>query len=349
MKLDIKKLGFAELEISGEIEADAFGKFWGEAVKQIGETTELAGFRPGKAPEKILIEKVGEGEILERAAQLALEETWPVILEENKIEALGRPEIVITKLARGNPLGFKIKTATLPEVKLADYNKIAKEIMSRPTEEITVEEQEVERALEYLRKSRAQDPARGGADGVSPELPDEFAKGLGNFENLEALKKNLSENIKLEKEIKLREKKRTELLDAIAAASQMEIPALLVEAEKQKMFSELKGSLSEMGLAWEHYLNHIKKTPEDLSKEWTGQAQKRVRYGLALREISRTEKIEVREDELEKETQYFLSRYLPEERAKLDLGRIRDYAYGIVRNEKVFELLENRAAGEFKG
>lgn len=96
-----------------------------------------------------------------------------------------------------------------------------------------------------------------------------------------------------------------------------------------------------MGLSWEHYLDHIKKTQEDLAKEWTPEAEKRVRYGLTLREIARTEKIEVAEAELEKETEYFLSRYLPEERAKLDLKRIKDYAYGIVRNEKVFKLLEN--------
>ncbi|MDP3785257.1 MAG: hypothetical protein Q8R12_04305, partial [bacterium] len=202
-------------------------------------------------------------------------------------------------------------------------------------------EKEIEGALEYLRKSRARDPAVGGAGGELPELNDEFAKSLGSFENLEALKKNMRENIKLEKTIKAREKKRMEFLDLVAASSQIEIPLILVEAEKEKMFSELKGSLADMGLAFEHYLDHIKKTKEDLAKEWTPEAEKRVRYGLTLREIARMEKIEVAEAELEKETEYFLSRYLPEERAKLDLKRIKDYAYGIVRNEKVFKLLEN--------
>ncbi len=345
MNIEVKKLSGSEVEISGEIPAEEFEKSWDEALKQIGEKTRLDGFRPGKAPEKVLIEKVGEGEILETAAELCLKKTWPKIVAENKIEALGQPEIVITKLARQNPLGFKIKTAVLPEVKLADYKKIAGEVMSGPGEEITVAEKEIEGALEYLRKSRAKTPAGGGSSsgggGELPELNDEFAKSLGSFENLEALKKNMRENIKLEKTIKAREKKRMELLDLVAASSQIEVPAILVEAEKEKMFSELKGSLDGMGLSWEHYLDHIKKTQEDLAKEWTGEAEKRVRYGLTLREIARTEKIEVAEAELEKETEYFLSRYLPEERAKLDLKRIKDYAYGIVRNEKVFKLLEN--------
>ncbi|MDP3784883.1 MAG: trigger factor family protein, partial [bacterium] len=188
-QVEIKKLASSELEISGEVPAEEFQKSWEEALKQIGEKARLDGFRPGKAPEKILIEKVGEGEILEKAAELCLKETWPKIVTENKIEALGPPEIVITKLARKNPLGFKIKTAILPEVKLADYKKIAGEVMSGPAEEITVAEKEIEGALEYLRKSRAKDPAALGAGGAPSELPelnDEFAKNLGSFENLEA-------------------------------------------------------------------------------------------------------------------------------------------------------------------
>ena len=57
---------------------------------------------------------------------MALSEYYPKILEENKIDAISRPEISITKLARKNPLGFKIKTATMPEMKLPDYKQIAK-------------------------------------------------------------------------------------------------------------------------------------------------------------------------------------------------------------------------------
>ena len=47
-----------------------------------------------------------------------------------KIDAISSPQISITKLARKNPLGFKIKTAILPEIKLPEYKNIAKEIIS---------------------------------------------------------------------------------------------------------------------------------------------------------------------------------------------------------------------------
>ena len=174
------------------------------------------------------------------------------------------------------------------------------------------------------------DPAVGGTGGGLPELNDEFAKSLGNFENLDGLKKTLGANIKLEKTIKLREKKRMEMLDRIASASEISLPPVLVETEKEKMLAELKKNLAGLGLEWGHYLGHIKKTEEELGAEWKNEAEQRVRRGLVLREIARVEKIEVSEEELGREAG-----------GGLDQKGNRDYAYGMVRNEKVFKILEN--------
>lgn len=339
MQIEIKKLSGTEIEISGELPSADFDNFWTEAVEKVSARTDLDGFRPGKIPENILIQKVGESEILEEAAQLALESLWPKILTEKNMEPLGHPEIVITKLARGNPLGFKIKTVVLPEVKLPDYRGIATGILSRTDSEITVGEKEIADALEYLRKARAKDAAAGGEQ-IAPELNDDFAKSLGNFKNLEALKDNLRENIKIEKTIKQSEKKRMEVLDTVSREAGMEVPPVLIDFEKQKMISELKENLTGIGLTWEHYLDHIKKTEEDLKSEWGTEAEKRVRYGLTLREIAKAEKIQVDNDELEREVTLLMSRVPPEEASNLDPQKLKDYAYGIIRNEKVFKILE---------
>ena len=126
MNRKITKLPKSEVEIEGEIEGEIFETYFARALKKLGGDLEIPGFRKGKAPENILLANLGEMKILEEMAALAFGEHYPKILEENKIEAIGRPEISITKLARKNPLGFKIKTAVLPEVKLPDYKKIAK-------------------------------------------------------------------------------------------------------------------------------------------------------------------------------------------------------------------------------
>ena len=126
MRVKVNKLPKSEVEVEGELEGEIFESYFAPALKKLGDNLEVPGFRNGKAPENILLANLGEMKILEEMAALAFGEHYPKILEENKIEAIGRPEISITKLARKNPLGFKIKTAVLPEVKLPDYKKIAK-------------------------------------------------------------------------------------------------------------------------------------------------------------------------------------------------------------------------------
>ena len=130
MKLTVKKLPKSEIEIEGELDSVVFESYFSKALKMLGENLKLDGFRKGKIPENVLLSNIPEAQILGEMAEMALGEYYPKILEENKIDAISRPEISITKLARKNPLGFKIKTAVLPIIKLPDYKNSAKKIIS---------------------------------------------------------------------------------------------------------------------------------------------------------------------------------------------------------------------------
>ena len=138
MKLEIKKLPQSEIEIFCELDPTEWGKFLDEAVRELSREVKIEGFRPGMAPKEMLEQKVGQGKILEAAADLAVRRTYIKIIEEHKIEVIGRPEIQILKVAMGNPFEFKIKTAVLPEVKLADYKKIAQAEKPKNREQIKV-------------------------------------------------------------------------------------------------------------------------------------------------------------------------------------------------------------------
>ena len=160
----IKKLPKSEVEIEGEIDADVLESYYSKALKKIGENVELDGFRKGKVPENILISKIPEAQILEEMAEMALMEHYPKIIEDlpaqagEKIDPISRPEIGITKLARKNPLGFKIKTAVMPEMELPEYKKIAKETTEGITDEeknTDVTDEEMENTIMDIRKSRA--------------------------------------------------------------------------------------------------------------------------------------------------------------------------------------------------
>lgn len=349
MLIEIKNLPESEIEITGEIPAEDFERAYQKTFKELNGKTNIPGFRPGYIPENVLVEKIGDAALLELAAETALSEAYPKIIQDHKIQAIGRPKITITKIAKKNPLGFKAVTAVLPKINLPDYKKIASEIMAEK-ENIAVEEKEIDDALKYLRQSakrRAENgkdkPAENAtAENPLPELNDEFAKSLGQSD-LAGLKNVLRNNILEDKKIKSRERKRMEALEKIAAAAAVTVPELLVETEKNKMLQELKSSIENMGLKWPDYLAHVKKTEEDLQKDWQNEAEKRTRYAMILREIAAAEKIEPAAEELENLTQKILSQYPETERQKIDKERLKDYAYGITRNEKVFELLESES------
>jgi len=127
-KVKVNKISDTEIEIEGEVETAKFSEYRKAALANLGKNAELPGFRKGHVPEDTLAERLGNGPVLEEMAELALSATYPKIIEENKIDAIDRPHIQITKLAMDNPLTFKIRQTVLPEIKLPDYKKLAADV-----------------------------------------------------------------------------------------------------------------------------------------------------------------------------------------------------------------------------
>ena len=149
------------------------------------------------------------------------------------------------------------------------------------------------------------------------------------------------EEVSEENKAKEKERRRMEILEKAAEEIKQDMPKFLVEAEKDKMTEEMKRNISQMGLKWEDYLKHIKKTEEDLKKDWEADAVKRVKYGLILDQMAEREKIEVSPDELEKEAKTMIE-YHKNLGQNLDKERVKHYLSGIMRNEKLFQMLESQ-------
>ncbi len=183
-----------------------------------------------------------------------------------------------------------------------------------------------------------------------PEINDEFARSLGNFKNLEALKQSIKEGIRTEKELAESRRIREEILTKTEKECKFEIPEMLIEMEKQRMLETLKNeTLKNLNLSFEEYLARIKKTKEELLISFQAEAQKRVKRFLTLREIAKKEKIEVLEEEITEGVSKILSQYPDMERAKkeIDPERLRSYTEEAIRNEKTLARLES-FAGESK-
>ncbi len=175
-----------------------------------------------------------------------------------------------------------------------------------------------------------------------PELSDAFAKSLGRFETLADLRKSVSEGMNAEEEQKTKEKHRTDILDAIVAVTEAELPDILVEAELKRMVSEFSQQVSSTGLALADYLSRIGKTEEDLAAEWRPQAERRLLSQLALERIAADRETEASSEEIEAEMNQVLAYAKSVKRAEKDLDLPAIYATirERVRNEKVFDILE---------
>lgn len=177
-----------------------------------------------------------------------------------------------------------------------------------------------------------------------PEINDEWAKGLGNFENLNSLRDNIKKGIKMEKENFESQRIRGEILEKITKETKVEIPEVLLEAEKKRMLGDLKNLVSErFRIPFEDYLVKAKKTEAELLKSFSTEAEKKIKYSLVLRRISKREKIEVPEEELKTAISEFLRNYPNVEKAKkeLDLEKLRSYYEEVIRNEKTLKMLES--------
>lgn len=331
-KATIKKLPeTGEVEIKSSISAEEFAEAIEATLEDIRSELTLPGFRKGAAPVKIVREKVGETALLSEAAEHAISHAYGHILDAEKVDAIGRPKVTITKLAAGNPLDFTIVTAVVPEVAKFDYKKIAKAENAKKDEPVTVTDADVEKAILDIRKSFA----RGVADDKLPALSDELVKSWGDFKDVADFNAKVRAGVQQEKEHRAKEKKRLSLVDALATGLEVVIPDALVDSELSRMEEQMSHDIERMGITFDEYLKHLKKSREDLRKEWRNDAVKRVKLDLALDHIAKAEKIEADKKKVDEEVAH-----VKEHHKDLSEERARSYFSQVFQNQAVFEFLE---------
>lgn len=339
LMLEIKKLDKGMVEIKGEIDAEVFESFREKALKHLGEHVKVDGFRPGHIPANIVEKNVGEMAVLEEMAQMALSKSYPRILEENKIDAIGYPQINITKLAKGNPLGYTITVATLPEVKLADYKSIAKEL-NKEDVKVEVTDVEFEGVMKNVKIMKQKEDAKGAeipADAPLPDIDDEYVKKLGGFADLADFKTKIMENIRSEKEVRAKDKRRLEIIEKIIEKTPMDVPEILIDSEIAKMQSKMKSDIEGMGLKYDDYIKNLGKTPEDMKKDWRENAEKRAKLQLVVGEIAKAENIKAPESKVNEEIKKVMENY-----KDVDENHARAYIESVLENEEVMKFLESQ-------
>ncbi len=306
------------MEITGIIPADSFGSFRKKALENIGKTVKIDGFRTGHIPEKVLVEKLGEMSILEEAAELALKDAAPDIIEKHAAKYIGRPKIAVTKLAPNNPLEFKITIAVRPTLKLPDYKKIAREELAAGKADATknkieITEKEIDDVIEEIRREYAHrelhkqekvehhDHAPEELEKLKPAVTDEFVKTVGTFTSVADFREKIKENLTREKEHRAHQVVRAKILEKLLEKTDVPAAQILVDFELDRMTNQFESDVAGMGITVDRYLEHLKKTREEIRTEWHPEAVKRAKLNLVLEDIAVAEKIEPTAEEIDTE------------------------------------------------
>ena len=181
-----------------------------------------------------------------------------------------------------------------------------------------------------------------------PKLDDEFAKSLGQ-ESLTKLKELLLANLTREAESKEDQRVEAAILDEMITKSTFdELPQILVDSEKRKMFYELKSDLDRRGIPMEQYLANIKKTEEQIYTDFTENAEKRAKAALISRQVALENKISVEKDELTKEIEDIKQAYPGDKTIEENLKKpeVIDTVAATIQNRKVVALLKEKVLGK---
>lgn len=134
-----------------------------------------------------------------------------------------------------------------------------------------------------------------------PELNDEFAKSIGEFESLDQLREDIKKHVIATREDAADRDLERAIVDAIVARSTVCIPDVLVDHEIGHDLQEMQASLNRQGATIEQYLQSVGKDKEEFLKELRESAENQVRAGLVLGEISDKENIDVTDEDVEAE------------------------------------------------
>ena len=408
-----------EVKLEITIEAEKFDNAIKKVYFQNAKYFNIPGFRKGKAPQNIVEKYYGKEIFYEDAFNEVVPAEYEKALEENKIDAVSKPEIDVITMEKGQDLVFTAVVQTKPEAKLKKYKGIEiekieynvkdsdienelKDMQDKNSRLVTVEDRAAQKddtavidfegfvdgvpfdggkgenynlvlgshsfiegfedqvigmnvgeekeinvtfPKEYFSKNLAGKPAMFKVKlnelkkKELPELDDEFAKDVSEYDTLKELKQSIKE--KLEKQFKDREKyeKEDAAVRELLKELEVDIPSGMIEMEVENMMRDMEQRMSYQGLKMEQYLKMMNKTEEQFKKEYEPQALDAIKSRLAIEVVIKSEKIEATDEEINAKIEEMAANYGKEPKELQENANIRDYIKSGIENEKAMEFL----------
>lgn len=348
----IEEKGGGSWVVEVKLTRDEFREYWETAKEMEARKVEIKGFRKGQAPMEMAEPYLDKDKIFSEATERAVKATLKEAVEEKEWILVAPPQITIKEEKEG--LRYEATVTPFPEVKLGDYRVAAGRANQELKEKLNmveVTEEEVKKAVEWLRASREKKEGEGTPADVQKtldfgeakevrQLTDEEAATFGNFKSAEELKKSIQEGLMAEKKVREADKNRAKILEEAIKEARLIVPAAMTERAAENMKEELKQSLSGGSITFDEYVKKHYASEEKLNEALRQRAEKEIKAHLVLDAIAKKQNMMPTQEETQEEMNHHLAA-VPENRKKeVNLQQLYDFSYGKVKNEKVFKWLE---------
>lgn len=136
---------------------------------------------------------------------------------------------------------------------------------------------------------------------VLPELDDEFAAEVSEFDTLAEYKEDVKKNLTEKREKDVKNAKEDAVVDAIIANATMDIPEAMIETQQRQMVQEFAQNIQMQGLSIDQYFQFTGLTAEKMMEQVKPQAEKRIKSRLVLEAVAKAENIVASEEDFEEE------------------------------------------------
>ena len=373
MKSTVEQLSPTRVRLNVEVPFEELEPDFDRAFKQLAKQIRLPGFRPGKAPRKLLEARVGRGAVLEQVVNDALPGRYSQAVSETDVKPLGQPDIDITKIEDGQELVFTAEVDVRPEITLPDLGSLKISV-----DPVVVEDEDVAKELETLRArfgtlTGVERPVESGdfvsidlsatvdgndvpeatTEGLShevgsgqlidglddaltgmssgdtktfttklvagphagqdaevtvtvgsvkvrelPEADDEFAQLASEFDTIDELKENLTEQVKRYKSIQQAEQIRDAAIETLLEQTEVPLPETIVQAQVDETVHQAIHGLDHNEDRFADVLKEQGSSREEFDADARTNAEKAVKTQLLMDAVADDLAIEVGQNDI---------------------------------------------------
>ena len=392
-----EKVEKSQVVLTIEVGSAEFEAAIEKAYQKMRKKINVPGFRPGKAPRKVIEGMYGAEVFFEEAINIAFPEAYEAAVKEKELQVVGYPTVEMVGECTKEGFTFKATAPVYPEVTLGQYKGL-----SAPKDEVKVTAADVDERLKQLsdrntrlvsvdREAKEGDTAvidfEGFLDGKPfdggkgenhslelgshsfvpgfeeqvvgmkageekdiditfpedyhadlagkavvfkvkvhevkekevPELDDEFAKDVSEFDTLKELKADLKKKITEERQKDADRAFEDALMEQVAANITADIPDAMVETQARQFLDNFKMQIAQSGIPYDQYMKMTDMDEGKLLEDAKEPALRQVRMDLAVAAIIKAENLDATDEEVEAEFQKLAEQY------SMDIEMVKKY------------------------